>query len=76
MGNKKEIVNVTAAPTQNPLATPPLTKPNNITQFGVVDTSNSSKLLLYFVIKNEDTVFAYDCIITVIKMIPGTMKSR
>ena len=52
------MVKVTASPTQNPLAMPPLTNPNKITQLGVVETNNSSKLLLYLVIKNEETVFA------------------
>jgi nucleotidyltransferase/DNA polymerase involved in DNA repair len=55
---KKEIVKVTAIPTQKPRATPPLTNPISITQLGVVETNNSSKLLLYLVIKNDETVLA------------------
>jgi hypothetical protein len=58
ISTKKEIVRVTASPTQNPLETPPDTYPVRITQFGVGETNNSSKLLLYLVIKKEETVLA------------------
>ena len=56
--NNLEIVKVTAKPTQKPLAIPPLTNPNKIIQLGVVETRSSSKLLLYLVIKKDDTVLA------------------
>ena len=58
ISTKNEIVRVTAKPTQKPLAMPPLTNPSKIIQFGVVETSNSSKLLLYLVIKKDETVLA------------------
>jgi hypothetical protein len=58
ISTKKEMVKVTASPAQNPLATPPDTYPVRITQFGVGETKSSSKLLLYLVIKKEETVLA------------------
>ena len=58
ISTKKEIVKVTAKPTQKPLAIPPLTNHSKIIQLGVVETRSSSKLLLYLVIKKDDTVLA------------------
>jgi len=58
ISTKKEMVKVTASPTQKPLDTPPLTYPIRIIQLGVGETNNSSKLLLYLAIKNEETVLA------------------
>src|SRR6185312_15260341 len=53
--------------------TPPVTYPATISQFGSGETSSSSMCLPNFAPKNDDTTFAYDCVITDIMINPGAM---